>query len=68
MGGLKFPCPAGKFGSDYGLSSPECSGLCEAGFFCTVASVVRDPMPCLAGRFGIAGMTNPLCAGGCDPG
>lgn len=37
----------------------------QAGFFCTAASVVPDPMPCLPGRIGIEGMTSPECAGWC---
>lgn len=27
----QYPCPAGKYGSTYGLSSSSCSGACSAG-------------------------------------
>ena len=30
--------------------------------------MVGDPIKCLAGRYGIEGMTNPQCTGGCEAG
>ena len=32
--GVKYPCPPGTFGWQYGLTSPLCSGLCSAGYYC----------------------------------
>lgn len=29
--GLRLPCPAGRFGSEEGLATAECSGVCKAG-------------------------------------
>ena len=36
--GERTACGAGKFGATSGLSTSDCSGLCEAGFVCSVAS------------------------------
>lgn len=33
------PCPAGRFGNTSGLVRGNCSGVCEAGYYCTGASV-----------------------------
>jgi hypothetical protein len=33
-------CPAGRYGAVGGLSSPSCSGECEAGFTCPAGSVL----------------------------
>lgn len=37
---VKAPCTAGTFGSTFGLESPECSGVCPAGFACGPAAAV----------------------------
>ena len=39
QGGKKFECPPGRYGSQLGMTSPECSGPCQAGYFCPAASV-----------------------------
>lgn len=36
--GVKAPCAAGRYGSEPGLSTAECSALCEAGFVCSTAA------------------------------
>lgn len=36
--GVKFPCPAGSFGSSLEETSHLCSGPCPAGFFCPEGS------------------------------
>ena len=37
--GLLYECPAGRFGATKGLSSPDCSGECQKGYWCPPASV-----------------------------
>ncbi len=36
--GLMYSCPVGVYGNVSGLSSPSCSGPCEAGYFCDTGS------------------------------
>jgi len=44
--GLLYECPAGTFGATSGLSSPQCSGQCERGFYCPPSSVHPRQIPC----------------------
>lgn len=37
--GISHDCPAGRYGSDSGLSDSDCSGPCTAAFYCPLASV-----------------------------
>lgn len=37
--GILYECPEGHYGDRQGLSNDHCSGVCEAGWFCPVASV-----------------------------
>ena len=46
VGGLKYLCPAGTFGSAMGLSSAACSGTCLVGYRCPAGSVRADLLPC----------------------
>ena len=39
-------CPAGRFGSQTGLTNADCSGPCYKGYYCIAASVRPDPFPC----------------------
>lgn len=39
-------CAAGRYGSSYGLSNAECSGLCERGYFCPEGSTSKQQFPC----------------------
>jgi len=32
--GIKYPCPPGTFGWQYGDATPSCGGLCAAGYYC----------------------------------
>ena len=48
--GLKFPCPARYYGGSRGLSSSDCSGLCQAGYYCPVGSVSRREHTCGSNR------------------
>lgn len=64
--GTRFKCPAGRFGYTYGLSSPECSGLCSPGYFCPSASSSPTAVECGlhrgAGVYCPPGSANPLIA------
>merc|ERR1712167_140487 len=63
-GGVRRKCAAGTY-SEKGSSSEKCDGLCDAGYWCTVASPNKQQNICDAGRFGQAGMTTPSCTGSC---
>jgi hypothetical protein len=54
-------CPAGRYGSEEGLSSTNCSGLCHEGFFCPSASTsgTLEQNKCEAGTFCPAGSAIP---------
>lgn len=44
VGGVKYPCPSGRYGNVNGLSDNECSGLCPGGYYCIEGSV--EPVRC----------------------
>jgi len=44
--GVKKPCDAGYYGSEKGLSSGTCSGLCREGFFCPAGSTNPEQFRC----------------------
>ncbi|CAM9174325.1 unnamed protein product [Ectocarpus fasciculatus] len=44
--GFRYPCEAGAYGSDFGATRGNCSGLCEAGFVCRNGSVSPEENPC----------------------
>jgi hypothetical protein len=56
------PCPAGRFGSATGLSSPDCSGACAAlpGFSCPAGTQAAGGVRCPTG------LTSTGGAGQCD--
>lgn len=66
--GIMRLCPNGTYGESEGLYSPECSGLCRAGYYCPWGSTDPKQRPCPAGRWGTAGMGSELCEGGCSAG
>lgn len=37
-GGIAHQCNPGRWGADYGMTTPECTGACERGFFCSAGS------------------------------
>jgi len=45
------PCPAGLYGSDAGLSTAACNGLCQAGYYCNAGSTTSTQQVCEAGYF-----------------
>ena len=62
-------CPAGRYGRSYGLTSPNCDGLCDVGHFCPPGSTSKKEQPCPSGRYGNArGLTNAQCSGPCEAG
>jgi hypothetical protein len=44
--GIKYICPSGTFGSNYGEISSSCSGLCSPGYYCTEGSTNPRASPC----------------------
>ena len=46
ISGERFPCPAGVYGSVSGLSSSDCSGPCDPGYFCPEQSTSRRQRDC----------------------
>lgn len=65
--GVVYDCPAGRYGITERLQTPECSGLCQKGFYCPPGSKSRNEIPCPRGRYGDReGLTNFLCSGACQ--
>ena len=56
MGGLRYPCPPGHYGSKPRESNPTCEGLCSRGYYCHEASSTPYQIPC--------GNTSVYCPGG----
>lgn len=44
--GLRYPCEAGSFGSGFGMTRSNCSGVCSPGFLCGNGSVSPEERPC----------------------
>jgi hypothetical protein len=44
--GLLFPCPKGHYGNTLGLFTDDCSGICEAGWYCPPASTSPRQIAC----------------------
>ena len=69
VGGVKSPCPAGRFGNRLGLSSAECSGLCPPGHYCPIGSINGTFLRCPAGRYGATpGLHDSSCTDRCSAG
>ena len=45
-GGVKLPCPAGKYGGGQSLSTASCSGPCSAGYYCQEGSTTSTAAKC----------------------
>ncbi len=50
VNGIKNACPPGRYGRETGLSSDKCSGLCNRGYFCPLASVSATQSVCPKGN------------------
>jgi len=62
-------CRAGFYGIGTALSSPDCSGVCPAGYFCPEGSAYPTNQKCAAGRYGSSpGQKNAMCSGSCKAG
>jgi hypothetical protein len=48
-GGTATPCRRGRFGSEPGLTSADCSGNCSAGHYCPAGAVSRTQLNCSDG-------------------
>ncbi|CBK23508.2 uncharacterized protein [Blastocystis hominis] len=58
VNGVKNECPAGTYGSIEGLSNEQCSGLCEAGYYCLAGSTNATANDCGTGYYCPPGSTN----------
>jgi len=61
--GIKRQCPAGTFGSSFGLSSSQCDGKSAAGYYTPKGSTSPNTFPCPPGRYGVEGMEDDFCLG-----
>jgi len=65
--GVIYDCPAGRYGITTRLESSDCSGPCQAGFYCPSGSVTRNELPCPKGRYGNKeGLATQTCSGACQ--
>lgn len=65
-GGIRQPCPAGRYGFLTGLTSSNCSGLCAKGYYCPAGSTVATQNLCPIGRYGDReGLGSADCSGAC---
>jgi len=65
--GLRFPCPAGRYGTQVELFQKNCSAICPIGHYCPLSS--PDPIFCPAGTYGaVTGLKDAACSGPCRPG
>ena len=44
--GVRYPCPPGRYGAEYGLQNSTCSGSCRPGFYCPEMSNSSTMIPC----------------------
>jgi hypothetical protein len=56
IGGRRFKCPAGYFGSLYQETNVHCQGLCSNGYYCMHSSISSQSRPC--------GAANLICPEG----
>lgn len=67
IGGARFPCPAGRYGTILELHNSNCTDICPAGHYCPLSS--PDPIFCPAGTYGATeGLETAECSGKCQPG
>ena len=59
-------CPSGTYGAEYGLTSPACSGACNAGSVCPDGSTSPSPIDCAEGYYcpAVAGGSQVRCPAG----
>jgi hypothetical protein len=67
--GVRYDCPAGRYGNAFGLSKRECGGVCAVGYYCPARSTSAREYPCPPGRFGgTEGLPSSTCSGYCVEG
>lgn len=78
--GILYACPAGRYGSESGMSSSACSGLCSRGYYCPAGSISpfmracgSDDVVCPTGsiapiRVASGFYTTDFWSEGCKPG
>lgn len=44
--GVMAPCPPGRFACASSVSDPQCSGPCDAGYYCPLASALSKAVAC----------------------
>lgn len=49
-GGVRYACPAGRYGNQDGESSSECSGKCAKGYYCLSGSTLVRQFLCPIGK------------------
>ena len=59
IGGERHECPAGRYGSDAGLSASDQCGSCSAGYFCPAGSISAQANVCGEGKYCPAGSGSP---------
>lgn len=60
VNGTKRTCTAGRYGSEFGMTSYMCSGECAEGFYCHNASISPRQFPCSdPSVFCVAGASEP---------
>lgn len=65
--GLRYPCPAGRYGTTTHLVHSNCTAICPVGHYCPESS--SDPIKCPAGTYGaVEGLSTSDCSGLCLPG
>ena len=45
-GGVKYPCPAGRYGGTHGLTKKQCTGICSSGYYCPPGSAAPTQVEC----------------------
>lgn len=59
--GIKYICPAGRYGGIFGETQANCSGVCDAGYYCTEGSTIPTQIQCGDARqYCLAGSPHPL--------
>ncbi len=62
-GGVRFPCPGGRYGDETGVSNSSCAGECTAGHYCPDGSSSPTELVCgSATVYCPAGSSRPLVA------
>ena len=61
--GRSYPCPAGYYGESSGLTTSECSGVCDDGVVCDAGSKFFNGRPCPTGQYCVEGISYPCPAG-----